>query len=379
MGRQHAAILEQDGEWEGHNDIGDVEDRLGVYINDVENNRSVNGGADSEAHEEIYNTFLKAKEEAVEQGPRYALGDDEEEYDSEECDEMRKKKKGKKSSKIRSDVDAEQLHGMKWSLREHMHSVRAIGKELTARSRSLRYFSWVRDFQGEACRPECACCGKTFNPAQAGVLSCCGHVGCLDCLKKQTDKEECVDKKCAAPAKPEHIVAATALGSDTTNQASGEFGTKITQLVTKVKTLVEEGDRVLIFVQFADLKDTVAEALECNGVRTLQVKGSVGQQVKALSVMQNTDLAEGDPRVLLLTMDDESSSGVNLTLANHAVFVHPLLADSQQQYDAYETQAIGRIRRYGQNKTCHIWRYLCPHTIDAEIYQARAGIDINAK
>ena len=66
--RQHAAILEQDGEWEGHNDIGDVEDRLGVYINDVENNRSVNGGADSEAHEEIYNTFLKAKEEAVEQG-----------------------------------------------------------------------------------------------------------------------------------------------------------------------------------------------------------------------------------------------------------------------------------------------------------------------
>ena len=77
--------------------------------------------------------------------------------------------------------------------------------------------------------------------------------------------------QCAAPAKPEHIVAATALGSDTTSQASGEFGTKITQLVTKVKTLVEDGDRVLIFVQFSDLKDTVAEALECNGVRTLQV------------------------------------------------------------------------------------------------------------
>lgn len=50
-------------------------------------------------------------------GPRYALGDEEEEYDSEECDELRKKKKSKKSSKIRSDVDAEQLHGMKWSLR----------------------------------------------------------------------------------------------------------------------------------------------------------------------------------------------------------------------------------------------------------------------
>ena len=37
-------------------------------------------------------------------------------------------------------------------------------------------------------------------------------------------------------------------------------------------------------------------------------------------------------------MDDESSSGVNLTTANHAIFVHPLLAIAQQQYDAYETQ-----------------------------------------
>ena len=37
-------------------------------------------------------------------------------------------------------------------------------------------------------------------------------------------------------------------------------------------------------------------------------------------------------------MDDESSSGVNLTTANHAIFVHPLLAVGQQQYDAYETQ-----------------------------------------
>ena len=39
-------------------------------------------------------------------------------------------------------------------------------------------------------------------------------------------------------------------------------------------------------------------------------------------------------------MDDESSSGVNLTTANHAVFVHPLLAIGQQQYDAYETQVL---------------------------------------
>jgi len=109
------------------------------------------------------------------------------------------------------------------------------------------------------------------------------------------------------------------------------------------------------------------------------VKGSVQQQVKSLSAMQAEVLSSDAPRVLLLTMDDESSSGVNLSTANHALFVHPLLAGSCQQYEAYETQAIGRIRRYGQTKTVHIWRYLCPGTIDAVIYKQRTGIDIDLR
>ena len=46
-------------------------------------------------------------------------------------------------------------------------------------------------------------------------------------------------------------------------------------------------------------------------------------------------------------MDDESSSGVNLTTANHAIFVHPLLAIGQQQYNAYETQV-----RYKKSLKC---------------------------
>ena len=48
-------------------------------------------------------------------------------------------------------------------------------------------------------------------------------------------------------------------------------------------------------------------------------------------------------------MDDESSSGVNLTTANHAIFVHPLLAVGQQQYDAYETQVYSSKRKVFYN------------------------------
>jgi hypothetical protein len=51
--------------------------------------------------------------------------------------------------------------------------------------------------------------------------------------------------------------------------------------------------------------------------------------------------------------------------------VHPLLASTQQEYVAYETQAIGRIRRFGQKKTVHCWRFLAEDTIDTEIYAQR--------
>ena len=70
---------------------------------------------------------------------------------------------------------------------------------------------------------------------------------------------------------------------------------------------------------------------------------------------------------------DESASGANLTGANHAIFLSPLLAPSQEIYDACETQAIGRVRRYGQTKHVHIWRFLSTNTIDAQIYQERTG------
>jgi SNF2 family DNA or RNA helicase len=48
-----------------------------------------------------------------------------------------------------------------------------------------------------------------------------------------------------------------------------------------------------------------------------------------------------------------------------------MLAESQQQYTACETQAVGRIRRYGQTKKVEIWRYIVQDTIDEKIFNER--------
>jgi SNF2 family DNA or RNA helicase len=124
-----------------------------------------------------------------------------------------------------------------------------------------------------------------------------------------------------------------------------------------------------MFVQFPDLMKKVAEALNANKVQFLEIKGSAAQKSKNLEKFQN----DSEERVLLLNVMDESASGANLTVANHAIFLSPLLAPSQEIYQANETQAIGRLRRYGQTKTVYIWRFLTRDTIDVDIYEARTG------
>ncbi len=88
---------------------------------------------------------------------------------------------------------------------------------------------------------------------------------------------------------------------------------------------------------------------------------------KALEQFQNNS----KERILLLNVMDESASGANLTSANHAIFLSPLLAPSQEIYTACETQAVGRLVRYGQTKHVTVWRYLTKDTIDEEIYEQR--------
>ena len=111
----------------------------------------------------------------------------------------------------------------------------------------------------------------------------------------------------------------------------------------------------------------VAEALEAHHIKFLEIKGSAKTKSDNLQKYQN----DSSERVLLLNVMDESASGANLTVANHAIFLSPLLAQSQEQYVSCETQAIGRVRRYGQEKDVKIWRFLSMNTIDVTIYEDR--------
>jgi SNF2 family DNA or RNA helicase len=129
---------------------------------------------------------------------------------------------------------------------------------------------------------------------------------------------------------------------------------------------IPKDERILIFVQFPDLMQKVNQVLLAHKLSFLEIKGTAHTKSGNLQKFQ-----DGEERILLLNVMDESASGANLTGANHAIFISPLLTASQEIYEACETQAIGRLRRFGQEKHVYVYRFLTTNTIDEQIYQER--------
>jgi SNF2 family DNA or RNA helicase len=326
--RQRRRVLDCQPDWMSvtMTGKGEVQDALGVYLNEVDAKKSVPHGADEEINDRV-DKIVKQAECDFDANPNmrdsFFNTDKVDESDEEVCSTGKKTKCAKlNGSKKQSVIDEVKLFEMKQALRNHMHLVRSLAKELCGRIRSLRYIQYIRHFQWKGTSMErgleCNMCQKErLEVDDVGVLSSCGHSGCLSCLRKQAGEGHCIVANCSARVSAAHIIAADKLGLDREDASGGHFGRKLTAVVEKVKDIIEkEGDRLLIFCQFDDLKDKVKEALTCSDIKSLEVKGTVTQQISTLSIFQKDKPDKSDPRVLLLKMDDEQSAGLNLTVCN---------------------------------------------------------------
>lgn len=248
-------------------------------------------------------------------------------------------------------------------------------KELVGRIRSARYFDTVRRVLRSA---------DSDADSDIAVLSCCGHYGKIADVQEEARWGRCVDPTCGAQVQHLNILTAESLGSD---RNSGHYGYKLETLVTLIEKTPKE-DRVLVFVQFDDLFAKVHETLVRYGVPTEILQGTASAQAKTLTAFQKKKVSGA--KVLLLRATDSSSSGANLTMANWAFFVSPLLTDSKAKYQAcvfhsccgdsrhlqlislrnsLATQAIGRIHRYGQLKRAKVVHLLTHATLDMPTFE----------
>ena len=131
-----------------------------------------------------------------------------------------------------------------WEHREQAHEIRRVTKELVGRVRSLRYFTVVRDLQKQhqkAPKVPCPSCERDEIPVnEIAVLSSCGHMGCLECVTRCAEREECVYAAggiCKAAARVLNIVKGESLGVDDVAKDGGgkHFGRKLEMIVDLIK------------------------------------------------------------------------------------------------------------------------------------------------
>ncbi|WVQ80273.1 hypothetical protein IAT38_002378 [Cryptococcus sp. DSM 104549] len=266
------------------------------------------------------------------------------------------------------------VEDVKWQLREQSHLLRKLQKEYVSRYRSLRFFEMVRKIQqgagegADAIESACVHSPSTHPHIEMAVLSCCGHVSCYDCMVEAAKAQQCVSgPDCDAPVRETNIVRGRMLGIEG-QLSSGRFGAKLERLVALIRSIPAQ-ERILVFVQWDDLMRKVSEALSQANVSHAMLSGAVKARSNTLDKFQAS--GPDAPRVLLLDISRSNAAGSNLTNANHAIFLGPLLMSNLFNYRAAETQAIGRIRRYGQQKLVHIHRLLAPDTIDMTIFKGR--------
>merc|ERR1712061_788625 len=123
-----------------------------------------------------------------------------------------------------------------------------------------------------------------------------------------------------------------------------------------------------VFSQWNSLRCHVSRALRDKGVKYLSLEGTIFDRSRTLHQFQ----VDSSIPLLLLSLED-SASGTNLTVASHVFLLHPMLASSQEEASSYESQAIGRVVRLGQERPVHVWRLVTFHTVEESLFNIRAA------
>ena len=137
-----------------------------------------------------------------------------------------------------------------------------------------------------------------------------------------------------------------------------ELSPKTEFLLTKLKELMSEGHKALVFSQFTSFLDIVEEDLVKNNISFCRLDGStaVGKRKGLVEGFQKDDTAA----VFLLSLK-AGGQGLNLTRASYVFHLDPWWNP------AVENQASDRAHRIGQNKKVTITRILMHHTVEEKM------------
>lgn len=240
--------------------------------------------------------------------------------------------------------------------------VLSLTKRLAVAQRSLRYMSNAQRLHERHAGALCDshdCKRQGRGDMDVAVSALCGHTICRACYDHNVEIHNmlCRAETCTSSMHPHNLLWKSKMDTASRKTEHTPHGSKLATVVHLLETIRARRDQAILFVQFPEQTGEVLDAL-------------VNHEVPHTTSIE-TFKSERNKTVIVLNMNDETSSGHNLQNANHVIFLSPLLSESQQAYDAIMAQAIGRVRRHKQNKDIHVYRIVALHTIDVDILEQR--------
>lgn len=136
---------------------------------------------------------------------------------------------------------------------------------------------------------------------------------------------------------------------------------KLQRLAEMLEEVVAEGDRALIFTQFAEWGKLLQAHLEKQlGRETLFLYGSTAKKQREEMVDRFQHDPQG-PRIFILSLK-AGGVGLNLTRANHVFHF------DRWWNPAVENQATDRVFRIGQTRNVQVHKFVCNGTLEEKIH-----------
>ncbi|MFH1859719.1 MAG: DEAD/DEAH box helicase [bacterium] len=129
-------------------------------------------------------------------------------------------------------------------------------------------------------------------------------------------------------------------------------------IMENINDVIANGHKVLVFANFLDVLDCLAQDMESQGIDYLLMTGATRDRKTMVERFQNDDTY----KVFLMTLKT-GGIGLNLTAADYIFIFDPWWNKSA------ENQAIDRAHRIGQDKTVFSYKLIAKDTIEEKMLQ----------
>ncbi|KAK8073664.1 hypothetical protein PG994_004563 [Apiospora phragmitis] len=258
--------------------------------------------------------------------------------------------------------------------------------EQSAQLRRARLFRNLASGTATACDEE-----ECHSTDSLALVSDCGHVLCR---AHRENKKHCGDGTNECTARLDIGVVELSkftsfqdrqIRADHLSSPGGSRALAHQELDSKLKYVIdliqatEKDEKVVLFAQHQLILEKAVEALDKCEISYATTNTAVATRRNNSREDPLGAFKKGKYKVLVMKVNSAEAAGGNLIIANHVIFLSPVIGNSQQLFDSHMNQAAGRCIRHGQKKTVHVYHCVTEGTIEVDILELRQQKEVRVQ